>query len=90
MAEATVPFQVVKQMREEFSPRSILPPAIEAVINGLPGAIAFGDIPPRSSRMQNPENAVEEAMMRKPGMPFAPMMSGVGQEGLQPFPLTRR
>jgi hypothetical protein len=78
MAEATVPFQVVKQMGEKFGPRPILPPAIEAVINGLPGAIAFGDISPRCSRMENPENTVEEAMMREPGTPFTPVMGGVG------------
>ena len=54
MAEATVAFQVVEEMGEEFGPSAIRSPTIEAVVDGLPGAIAFGNVPPRGSRMQDP------------------------------------
>jgi hypothetical protein len=49
MAEATVAFQVIEEMSEEFGPGAIRSPTIEAVVDGLPGAIAFGNIPPRGS-----------------------------------------
>lgn len=90
MAEATVAFQVVEEMREEFGPGAIRSPTIKAVVDGLPGAIAFGNVPPRSSRVQDPENTIEEAMIREPRVPFATMMGRVGQEWLKAMPLTCR
>jgi len=66
MAEATVTFQVVQEMGEEFGPGAIRSPTIEAVVDGLPGAVAFGDIPPGGAGVEDPEDAIEEAMMGKP------------------------
>jgi hypothetical protein len=59
MSEATVAFQMVEEMREEFGPGAIPPPTIEAVVNGLPGTVAFRNVPPRGSGMEDPENAIE-------------------------------
>jgi hypothetical protein len=83
MSEATVAFQMVEEMSEEFGPGAIPPPTIEAIINSLPGTIAFRNVPPRGSAMENPENAVEQAIMGEPGMALATVMGGVGQERLK-------
>jgi hypothetical protein len=53
MAEATVAFELVQEMGEQFGPGAIRPPAIEAVVDGLPRTKAFGDVPPRSPGMQD-------------------------------------
>jgi len=87
MSEATMAFQMVEEVGEEFGPGAIPPPTIKAVINGLPGTIAFRHVPPRGSGMENPENTVEQAKMGKPGMALATVMGGVGQERLKPPPL---
>jgi hypothetical protein len=88
MSEATVAFQMVEQLSEEFGPGAIPPPTIKAVINGLPRTIAFRHVTPRGSGMENPENAVKQAKMGEPGVSLATVMGGVGQERLKPSPLT--
>jgi hypothetical protein len=77
MAEATVALQVVEEMREEFGPGAIRSPTIKAVVDSLPWAIAFGNVPPRGSRVQDPENTIEQTMMGHPGMAFATVMGRV-------------
>jgi hypothetical protein len=87
-AQAAVALEVIEQPGEELGPHPILAPAIEAVVDGLPGAVAFRDIAPGGAGVEDPEDAVEAIAMGLPGMPLAAVVCGMGQEVLDPFPLT--
>jgi hypothetical protein len=83
MSETPVAFQMVEEVREEFGPSAVSTPTIEAVVHGLPRAVAFRHVPPGGSGMENPENAVEQAKMGEPGPALSTMMGGMGQERFQ-------
>jgi hypothetical protein len=71
--------------RQQLTPDASLLPAIAAAGHGPPRAIAIGQIPPGSPRVQNPENPVENAAMidvRPTGLRFLR-----GEQRLQPLPL---
>jgi hypothetical protein len=46
---------------EEVRPDPRTLPAVEAAGHGPPWAIAFGEIPPRRTGAQNPEDAIQDA-----------------------------
>jgi hypothetical protein len=87
-AQATVPLEVVEQVGEDRGPGAVAAPAVEPVVDGLPGSIAFREVAPGSTRVEDPEDAVEEIAMGLPGMSLAPVVCGMGQGMLEPFPLT--
>src|SRR5438552_2092288 len=58
--EFPVAFQVIQEVGDETSPGTILPPAAEAVVGGLPGTIAFGEVAPGSAGVANPQDRIED------------------------------
>src|SRR5439155_23063185 len=52
---------------EDPGPGAVLPPAVEAVVGGLPGAEASGEVTPGGAGVQVPEDAVDHAAVRPPG-----------------------
>src|SRR5581483_11659886 len=54
-----------------LGPGAVLAPAVEAIVDGLPGAVALGGVGPGSAGVQVPEDAVDEAAVVLPGV--APM-----------------
>src|SRR5690606_9488232 len=46
------------------------PPAGEAVVNGLPFAVALGHVAPWRARAKDPKDAIEYLAMRHPGAPL--------------------
>ena len=46
--------QAEQQGVEDLGPGAVLAPAVEAVVDGLPRAIAFGDVGPRGTGVQVP------------------------------------
>jgi hypothetical protein len=87
-AQAPVPLEVVEQRGEDLGPGAVATPAVEPVGDGLPGSIAFREITPGGAGVEDPEDAVEQVAMGLPGMSLAPVVGGMGQEVLEPFPLT--
>ena len=67
--EVLVPIQLAAllgqllQLRPNTLPHASLAPAVKAVSNGAPGAIAPRQIAPRRPSTQDPEDAVENAAM---------------------------
>jgi len=55
--------QVQQQGIEDFGPGAVLAPAVEAVVDGLPRAIALGSVGPGGAGMQVPKYTVNEAPM---------------------------
>jgi hypothetical protein len=45
---------------EDLGPGAVPAPAVEAVVDGLPGAVALGGVGPRGAGVQVPEDAVDE------------------------------
>jgi hypothetical protein len=78
-----------EQVGDDMGPGAILAPAIEAIVDGLPGSVAFRDIPPGGAGVQDPEDAIDEGVVIVPGMPPAAVMGGMGQEVFDPPPETR-
>jgi hypothetical protein len=60
-------------------------PAAEAAVDGLPGAIVGGEIPPGGTGGQAPEEGVEDAAMVKVGAPSSRF--GRWKQGRQLLPL---
>lgn len=54
---------VFAQRRDDARPEARPLPARKAAIDGLPRAIALGQIPPRRARGQDPEHPVEDRAM---------------------------
>ena len=82
-----VPIEVVEQGGEDLGPGAILAPAPEAVVDGLPRAIAWRDVTPRGTGVQTPEEAVDQAAMRFPRMATTALMAQVWEEPLDAVPL---
>lgn len=83
-----MPVEVVEEFGHEGSPGAILPPAVEAVVDGLPRAVAFGDIAPRCAGVQDPEDAMESAVVRQPRVAPTAVVPRMGQQGRQALPLS--
>jgi hypothetical protein len=79
---------MVEQSGDEVGPGPVLAPAIEAIVDGLPGPVAFRDIAPGGAGVQDPEDAIDEGVVIAPGMPAAAVMGGMGQEAFDPSPKT--
>ena len=78
-----------EQPGDDAGPGAVLPPAIEAIVDGLPGPVALRDVAPGGAGVQDPEDAVDEGVMILPGMPAAAVMGRMGQERIDPPPETR-
>jgi hypothetical protein len=72
---------------ENLGPNAIATPTVEAVIDGLPGTIAFGKIAPGSTGVEMPKNAVDHSAVGPPGMARVVGMV-LGEEGGDQFPLS--
>jgi hypothetical protein len=62
--------------------------AVEAIVDGLPGAIAFREVPPGAPVWRIQRIPVDQIAMGLPEISLAPVVCGVGQGMLEPFPLT--
>jgi hypothetical protein len=79
--------EVVEQGGEDLGPGAVEAPAAEAVVDGLPRAVAARDIAPGGAGVQAPEDAIEEAAMRPPRVAFAAVVSQVREEARDALPL---
>ena len=83
------PFQLARSVGvalerlEHPLPDALAPPAQEAVVAGVPRAVAFGQIAPARAGAQHPENAVEHLAMIL--ILAAALSLGGGQQGRQAF-----
>jgi hypothetical protein len=87
VAETAAPLQVFQQVGEDLGPGAVLAPAAEAAVDGFPGAVGFGDVPPRGAGVQAPQDAVEEAVMIFQGPTAAAVVRRVGEERRDAFPV---
>src|SRR5258708_5356399 len=55
--------QFVQQRGDHAVPGAVLAPSIEGVEHRLPGPVPFGKVTPRGTRVQDPENPVNEGAM---------------------------
>jgi hypothetical protein len=64
--EVAVPIQVSARIRlllessQDPIPDARFLPTVEATGNGLPGAVALGQIAPGSARLENPQDAIDD------------------------------
>jgi hypothetical protein len=72
---------------EDLGPSAILAPAVEAIRDGLPRAVALGGVRPGGAGMQMPEDAVDEAAMLLPRMSALAVVVAVGEARLNLRPL---
>src|SRR6185369_3390272 len=79
--------QFEQQGVEDLGPGAVLAPAVEAVVDGLPGPVAFGGVGPGGAGMQVPEDAVDQGPVVLPGMAGLAVVVAVGEEGLDLLPL---
>src|SRR5436305_4185038 len=60
--------QLEQQGVEDLGPGAILTPAAEAIVEGLPGAVAARGVRPGGAGVQVPEDAVDQRAMVLPGV----------------------
>src|ERR1041384_440794 len=58
---------LVQQGGVQPGPGAVAPPAVEAGVNGVPFAVAFGQIAPGCAGAENPQDAVDHHVMGQPG-----------------------
>src|SRR5262249_8893149 len=80
--------QAEQQGVEDLGPGAIFTPAVEAVVDGLPGAVAPWGVGPGGAGVQVPEDAVDQRAMVLPGVAAAPGVEAVGEEALDALPLS--
>lgn len=76
-AEAAVLVEVVQEFGQDRGPGTIFTPLVEAVVDRLPRAVAFGDIAPRGATVQDLEDAVEGTVVGQPGVSAAAVVPGM-------------
>ena len=79
--------QVFGQRVQQPSQRAVALPLLKTAMAGLIGWIAVGQIVPRSTGAQNPENAVQHGTRIAPGPTSTIGASLWSKQGLELFPL---
>src|SRR6516164_4099132 len=79
--------QPQQQGVEDLGPSAVLAPAVEAVVDGLPGAVALGGVLPGRAGVQVPEDAVDQRAVVLPRMAGLAVVEAVGEERFHPSPL---
>src|SRR5436305_1330921 len=72
---------------EDLGPGAVLAPAVEAVVDGLPGAVAARGVGPGGAGVQVPEDAVDQRPVVLPGVAAAAVVVAVGEEAPDALPL---
>src|SRR5437016_2209167 len=52
--------QLVQQRGDKTNPGAVLAPCVEAVEDGLPRPVTFGEVTPRGAGMQDPQDSVDD------------------------------
>src|SRR5207302_10554528 len=79
--------EAYQQRDEDLGPGAVLAPAVEAVVDGLPGAVPLRKVAPRGAGVEMPKDAVDDEAVKAPGMPRAVARVTVGEKGGDAFPL---
>ena len=82
--------QFVQHRRDHADPGPVVPPTVEAIVDRLPGPVAFRKVPPRSPGVEDPENSIDNPVVIVERVPRLAAMSTMGQEGLDTSPLLIR
>jgi hypothetical protein len=86
--QTTALLEILCDGQEHFLHHSRTHPVLEAAMDGLIFAVALGQILPRSTRAQDPEDAVEDGAPIAPRPPASIATHGIfGQDGADDFPL---
>src|SRR5262249_54315207 len=79
--------QLEQEGVQDSGPGAVFAPAVEAVVDGLPGAVALGGVGPGGAGVQVPEDAVDQGPVVLPGVAGLAVVVAVGKEGRDPPPL---
>jgi hypothetical protein len=90
MTETARTLPVVQQVGPNPGPGAVLPPASEAAVDGLPGAIPLGEVAPQGARMETPQNPIEDALVVLPRATPTVPVGQVREERGEAFPLPLR
>jgi hypothetical protein len=90
MVNQALVIQLVEEGSGHTVPSAILPPAIEMIEDGFPGPIAFGQVTPRGTGVQNPKNAVDVEAIVFTRTATTTRMRSTGEKGRDPRPLPVR
>src|SRR5262245_36284693 len=85
--DEAAPIQAEQQGVEDVGPGAILAPAVEAVVNGLPGAVPFGGIWPGGAGVEMPQDAVDQRAVVLPRVAGATVVVAIRDERFNPAPL---
>lgn len=85
--ETAGPIELKQQGIEDPGPSAVLAPAVEAIIDRLPGAVTRRRIRPGGPGMQMPEDAVDQRAMVVPRVTGPTVVVPIGEEGGDPIPL---
>src|SRR5262249_40250038 len=85
--DEAAPIQAEQQGVEDVGPGAVLAPAVEAVVDGLPGAVALRGGGPGGAGVQVPEDAVEKRAVVLPRAAGLAVVVALGEERRDPLPL---
>src|SRR5436309_15791997 len=85
--DEAVAVELQQQGVEDLGPGAVLAPAVEAVVDGLPGAVARRGVGPGGAGVQVPEDAVDQRAVVVEGMAGLAVVVAVGEEALDLAPL---
>ena len=87
MVDLLLVVQFVDQRGDDPDPSTILSPSVEALEDRLPGAVAFREVTPGGTGMEDPEDAVDDRARIVERVACLAVMRTVGHEGRDPCPL---
>src|SRR2546423_264508 len=85
--DEAVAVELQQQGVEDLGPGAVLAPAVEAVVDGLPGAVALWGVRPGGAGVQVPEDAVDKRAVVLPGVAGFAVVVAVGEKRLYLLPL---
>jgi len=84
--DLTSVIEFVQERGDDPDPSAVRPPAVEALVDRLPRAIALREVAPRGAGMEDPQDAVDDGTGIAEGATGPTLMRPMRQEGSDPSP----
>src|SRR5262249_29090839 len=88
--DETLVVQFVQQRGDKANPGAVSAPGVEAVPNGLPRPVTFGEVTPGGAGRQDPQDTVDDGAVVPGRPPRLAVVGWVGKQRRDPLPLPIR
>src|SRR4051794_6640258 len=90
MIDEALVVQFIQQRGDYANPSAICAPGVEAVPDGLPRPVTFGQVTPGGPGMQDPQDTADDGAVVPGRSPRLAVVRRVGEQRRDPLPLPVR